>query len=178
MLGRQRQLAVDVHLMPGISLIQTMGDGVRSFSRRHSSAFCRWTGRRRPAATCSAMLAQQVVERRTAGSAPPAPAARNGWDREHTAGTFARATSWRKNARLLQALRLAHARPPSCTFLRRRILYISWAAPFTYKTDHGGSEVDTSRPQRQAMAEGKIRRRGLIHGHYPGQRLPRCRCPA
>jgi AraC-like DNA-binding protein len=45
-------------------------------------------------------------------------------------------------------------------------------APLTYTTEHGLLQVDSNRPQRQAMAEGKIRLQALTHGHYPGLMLP------
>lgn len=44
--------------------------------------------------------------------------------------------------------------------------------PLTYVTPQGVLHVDSSRPQRQAMAEGKIRLWALTHGHYPGHPLP------
>ncbi len=44
--------------------------------------------------------------------------------------------------------------------------------PLTYSTQHGLLQVDSNRPQRQAMAEGKICLQALTHGHYPGRLLP------
>lgn len=44
--------------------------------------------------------------------------------------------------------------------------------PPTYTTAQGVLHVDSTRPQRQAMAEGKIRLWALTHGHYPGHLLP------
>jgi AraC family L-rhamnose operon regulatory protein RhaS len=44
--------------------------------------------------------------------------------------------------------------------------------PLTYSTQRGLLPVDSTRPQRQAMAEGKIRLCALTHGHYPGYLLP------
>lgn len=41
-----------------------------------------------------------------------------------------------------------------------------------YSTARGSLRVDSNRPQRQAMAEGKIELRALTHGHYPGRPLP------
>jgi len=34
-------------------------------------------------------------------------------------------------------------------------------------------EVDSTRPQRRAIAEGKVRFCSLTHGHYPGLRIPK-----
>jgi len=44
--------------------------------------------------------------------------------------------------------------------------------PLTYVTPQGVLHVDSNRPQRQAVAEGKIRLWALTHGHYPGVLLP------
>lgn len=44
--------------------------------------------------------------------------------------------------------------------------------PPTFTTAQGVLHVDTTLPQRRAMAEGKIQLRALTHGHYPGERLP------
>ena len=44
--------------------------------------------------------------------------------------------------------------------------------PLTYVTPQGVLHVDSNRPQRQAVAEGKIRLSALTHGHYPGYLLP------
>jgi AraC-like DNA-binding protein len=44
--------------------------------------------------------------------------------------------------------------------------------PLTYVTAEGVLHVDSNRPQRQAVAEGKIRLWALTHGHYAGYRLP------
>jgi AraC family L-rhamnose operon regulatory protein RhaS len=44
--------------------------------------------------------------------------------------------------------------------------------PPTYSTAQGLLHVDSTRPQRQALAEGKIRLWALTHGHYPGHLLP------
>jgi AraC-like DNA-binding protein len=42
-----------------------------------------------------------------------------------------------------------------------------------YKTPDGTYLIDTCRPQRRAMREGKVVMRGLHHGHYPGARIDR-----
>jgi AraC family L-rhamnose operon regulatory protein RhaS len=44
--------------------------------------------------------------------------------------------------------------------------------PLTYVTAQGVLHVDSNRPQRRAMAEGKIRLWALTHGHYTGYPLP------